>query len=77
MKGKPLFDKQYRKFLKRLKEARLECKLTQTQVAKKLKQPQTWVSKCELAERRVDLIEANRFAKIYGKSLDYFVGNEN
>ncbi len=73
MKGNALFDPAYRKFLERLKEARLASGLTQAQVAARLKVPQSFVSKCEKAERRVDVVELSRFAKIYKKPLDFFV----
>lgn len=42
------------------------------QVAEKLGRPQTWVSKCELGERRVDFVELEDLAAVYGKSLDWF-----
>jgi transcriptional regulator with XRE-family HTH domain len=56
-----------------LRNARLECGLTQPQVATLLGQPQSYVSKCETGEKRVDVIELMRFAKIYNKEMDYFV----
>lgn len=62
----------YQRFLRRLKQARLDAGLTQVQAAKLLKKRQTYVSKCELGERRVDFAELQRFAAAYGKSLDYF-----
>lgn len=63
----------YTQFLFKLREARLEADLTQVEVGKKLKQPQAYVSKIERGERRVDVVELSEFAKLYGKSLDYFV----
>lgn len=63
----------YSQFLLKLREARLEAGLTQVEVGKKLKQPQAYVSKIERGERRVDAVELAEFAKLYGKSLDYFV----
>jgi len=62
----------YRRFLERLRKARLEAGLTQPQAAAALKQPQQYVSKCELAERRVDAVELWDFARLYGKPLEYF-----
>jgi len=73
VKDKPLFDPEYKKFLIRLREAREAAGLTQQAVAKKLKVPQSFVSKCERAERRVDVVELNRFARLYKKPLGYFV----
>jgi len=67
------FPVEYREFLKRLKAARLEAGLTQVQVAKLLQRPQSFVSKAESGERRVDPVELKRFASIYGKTIDFFV----
>jgi len=63
----------YRQFLQRLKAARLEANLTQTAVAARLGRPQSFVSKCESGERRVDVVELYDFARLYRKPLDYFV----
>jgi len=62
----------YQAFLKRFRQARIEAKLSQVQVAQKLRKPQSFVSKCESGERRVDFAELRRFAKFYGKPLSYF-----
>ena len=43
------------------------------QAAAKLRTTQTFVSKCERGERRGDVIELNRFAKLYGRPLAWFV----
>jgi transcriptional regulator with XRE-family HTH domain len=69
------------KFLKavgqRLRQARRDAGLTQTQVAEILGKHQTYVSKCERAELRVDLGEFVRFIAIYDKPttryLDYLL----
>ncbi len=63
----------YRKFLERLRSARLEAALTQEEVACQIKKPQSYVSKCESGERRVDVVELERFAKLYGKPVSYFL----
>ena len=63
----------YQRFLKRLQTARHEAGLTQTQVAKNFGRPQSFVSKCESGERRIDVFELEDFAAIYGKPLTYFV----
>jgi transcriptional regulator with XRE-family HTH domain len=46
--------------------------LTQVDVAKKLKKPQSFISKIESGERRLDFIEVRLLAKLYGKPLSYF-----
>jgi len=63
----------YRLFLSRLRQARIEVGLTQVEVAKRLRRPQSYVSKCESGERRVDVVELTEFARLYGKALDFFV----
>jgi transcriptional regulator with XRE-family HTH domain len=63
----------YQKMLQRLRDARHEAKLTQVEVAKKLRKPQAYVSKIERGERRVDAVELDEFAKLYKKPLDYFL----
>jgi transcriptional regulator with XRE-family HTH domain len=52
----------YAQFLGRLKQARVEAALTQVEVAKKLDRPQSFVSKIESGERRVDIVELNELA---------------
>ena len=47
--------------------------MTQGEVSKKLKQHQSYVSKCESGERRVDIVEAAKFAKLYKKPLEFFL----
>jgi transcriptional regulator with XRE-family HTH domain len=65
----------YRRFLKRLRQARLEAHLTQPQVAAALKRPQSFVSKCESGERRIDVIELLDLARLYRKPIGYFIGH--
>ncbi|MBI3817444.1 MAG: helix-turn-helix transcriptional regulator [Planctomycetes bacterium] len=67
-----VFDSRYRLLLAKLRKAREEASLTQTAVAKALRKPQTFVSKSELGERRVDFVEVEEFARIYGKPLGFF-----
>ena len=66
-------SKPYRQFRKRLKLARIEAEMTQDDAAKSLKKPRSYVSKCELGERRVDFVEVLAFAELYGQPLSYFV----
>ena len=42
-------------------------------VARRLGKPQSYLSKCESGERRVDVVELAEFARLYGKGLDFFV----
>jgi transcriptional regulator with XRE-family HTH domain len=67
-----LRTKRYRAFLARLRQAREEAGLSQQQVADALDREQTWVSKSEIGERRVDFVELEELAEVYGKTLDWF-----
>ena len=71
--GVSVYSVRYKAFLKRLRQARAEANLTQVEVAQKLNQPQSYVSRCESGERRVDVVELTDFATVYQKTLDYFV----
>jgi len=66
------YREQYDAFLKKLRQARLDAGLTQEEVARRLGKPQSFVSKCESGERRVDVVELTRLAKLYGQTLDFF-----
>lgn len=46
-----IYSKQYQRFLNRLRKARKDANLTQTEVAMALGKPQSFVSKCESGER--------------------------
>lgn len=56
----------YEQFRALLVEARLSAGLTQSEVAAKLKQPQSYVSKYERGERRLDVVEFLEVARIIG-----------
>ncbi len=71
--NKTIRTKEYARFVEKLRKARLEAGLKQIEVAKKLKRPQSYISRVESGEYRLDILEVKRFAKIYGKSVDYFV----
>lgn len=68
-----LHTQRYRRFLDRLKEARLEAGLTQSEAAAKLRKPQSFISKSEAGDRRVDVIELEDFAKAYGRPISFFI----
>lgn len=67
------YPARYKEFLRRLRQARLEAGLTQTEVADTLGKPQSFVSKCETGERRVDVVELQVLASLYDVPLSYFV----
>ncbi len=71
--SRSVYQKEYRALLTRLRQARLAAGLTQQRVAKLLRKPQSFVSKSELGERRLDPIELKRLAGVYGKPVDFFL----
>ena len=61
---KSIHSDRYEKFCALLIEARKEAGMTQVQVAEALGQPQSFISKYELGERRLDVIEFLEIAEI-------------
>ena len=68
-----IYTKDHNAIVKRLKTARFESGLGQIEVAKKLGKTQSYVSKIESGQRRFDVLQLKEFAKLYKKSLDFFV----
>ncbi len=56
-----------------LRQVRLDANLTQIQLAEKIGQTQSYVSKYESGEQRLDLIELEAVCKAVGISLTDFV----
>ncbi len=71
--GKSIHTKEYKIFVERLRKARLEAGLTQVEAAEKLGRPQSHISNVERGEQRVDIVELKRFARLYGKKVEYFL----
>jgi len=71
--SKTIWTKEYAKFIKKLKLARLKAGLKQIEVAKKLKRPQSYISRVESGGYRLDIVEIKRFAKIYGKNVNELI----
>lgn len=71
--GKSIYSTEYDFVLSQLKRARIDTGMTQAEVAKRIGKPQSYISKCESGERRLDITEVNKLAKLYKKPLNYFV----
>lgn len=56
---------EYKTLLIRLKKARVSAGLSQAEVARRLKKHQSYMSKVESGERRLDVIEVKKIAAIY------------
>jgi transcriptional regulator with XRE-family HTH domain len=70
---KTIFSAGQEKLQKLLKSTREGAGLTQTDLAKKLNRPQSFVSKFESGERRLDLIELREVCNALGVTLIDFV----
>jgi len=70
---KTIYSKEHRKLVEKLKKARKEAGLDQEDVAKLLGVSQSYVSKMESGQRRIDIVQLKRFAKVYKKKIDYFL----
>lgn len=56
----------YKKFRHLLIEARKQANLTQAELSSRLKRPQSFVSKYERGERRLDVVEFREVAQAIG-----------
>ena len=63
---KSVYTAKYERFRKRLITGRKAKGLTQSQLAERLGKPQSFVSKYERGERRLDLVEFLEVAKTIG-----------
>lgn len=70
---KTIRTKEYANFIAKLRKARLESGLKQIEVAKKLRRPQSYISRVESGEYRLDILEVKNFSNIYKKDLNYFI----
>ncbi len=58
-----------------LREIRKKAGLTQTELAKKLDKPQSYVSKYELGERKLDFVETVEVCEACGEyNIQYLIG---
>lgn len=69
---KSVISRDYSLFLKYLKDARKKAGLTQEQLAYLLGETQSFVSKCERGERRLDIVEVRAFCNALGVPFPSF-----
>ena len=71
--NKTIYSKDHKFLVEQLKKARIEAGLDQGKVAALLGKTQSFISKIEAGQRRIDVVQLKKFAKTYKKSLDYFI----
>jgi transcriptional regulator with XRE-family HTH domain len=67
---KSIYSEQYQQLCTLLRQLRREAGLTQVDVAKRLDVAQSFVSKYESGERRLDVIELRHVAEAIGTTLE-------
>jgi transcriptional regulator with XRE-family HTH domain len=70
---KTISSNEYALFIEHLKEVRMKAGLTQAQLAERLGETQSFVSKCERGERRLDVVEVRAFCLALGVPFPAFV----
>ena len=70
---KTIYSKEHKYLVEQLKKARKEAGLGQKDVAKLLNKTQSYVSKVESGQRRIEVLQLREFARIYKKNLDFFI----
>ena len=73
MMQKSIYSREYRLFLQHLRRARERANLTQGELARRLGCTQSFVSKCERGERRVDVIEFWSFCRAMKLDVEAFI----
>ena len=68
-----LYTREYQLFVQMLVQARKAAALSQVELAQRLGKPQSFVSKCENCERRVDMAEFLAMAQVLGLDAAAFV----
>ncbi len=66
MPSKSVYTEEYRMFLAMLVEVRQKAGLSQQQVADRLGRPQSYVSRYESGQTRIDTVELVRLARVIG-----------
>jgi transcriptional regulator with XRE-family HTH domain len=70
---KSIYTREYGELLRLLRETRESAKVTQIEFAKSLGQSQSFVSKAERGERRVDVIQLRTFCQALGANFIAFL----
>ena len=67
------YSARHQRFRDLLRQIRSDAGLTQVQLAEKLGKPQSYVSKAEMGERRLDFIETLDYCEACGVGVDLLV----
>jgi transcriptional regulator with XRE-family HTH domain len=70
---KSIYSEQQQKVQALLRQIRLDADLRQVDLAKRLGEPQSFISKYECGERRLDILEIRAICQAVGITLEKFV----
>ena len=70
---KTIYTDSHRQLVRQLIRARKKAKLKQADVAKKIGRTQSYISKIESGQCRIDTVQLKEFAAIYKKKIDFFL----
>lgn len=70
---KTIFTQSHKHLVAELIKARRQAKLNQQDVARKLGRTQSYISKIESGQRRIDIVQLKELAAIYKKKLRSFI----
>lgn len=70
---KTIYSDEHRRLVGRLKKARIAVGLDQTETARLLGKTQSYISKIESGQRRIDMVQLKEFARLYKKKLTFFI----
>ncbi|MFA6587917.1 MAG: helix-turn-helix transcriptional regulator [Patescibacteria group bacterium] len=68
-----IYSKEHKKLIERIIQARKEADLSQMEAAKRLGRSQSYISKIEVGQRKIDVIELKKIAKVYNVAISSLI----
>jgi len=70
---KTIYTKKHKYLVSQLIKARKKSMLKQSDVARKLGRTQSYISKMESGQTRIDIVQLKELSEIYNKKIDFFI----
>jgi len=70
---KTIFTPGHKELVAKLIKARKEARLRQADAARKMGHTQSYISKIEAGQRRIDTVQLKELAAVYKKNISYFI----
>lgn len=70
---KTIFTESHKNLVNQLIKARKQAKLRQQDAARKLSRTQSYISKIESGQRRIDTVQLKELAAVYKKKIRFFI----